>query len=170
MADSVCPDCGANLVTVVSGARGGDAELRQFCRECERRRAERARAELRPIFRAVAGLLLYGGLLLALLTALADHLAISGRPGFGWRQLLGAEQGFLVIALGVLLRRGLVTMIGVFLFVLSLGADLLEVGRAPGLGWRSYAAFVCAAAMVSAGAAWRRALGRATGPLPHSPG
>jgi hypothetical protein len=169
MADSPCPDCGAELVTVVSSAPGG-GELRQYCRECERRRAERDRAELKPIFRAVAGLLLYGGFLLALLAAFADYLAISGRPGFGWRQLFGAEQGFLLIAVGVLLRRGLLTMVGVFLFVLSLGADLLEVGHAPGLGWRSYAAFVCAAAMVSAGAAWRRALGRGTGPLPHRSG
>ena len=88
----------------------------------------------------------------------------------GQRRLLRRDPvrwaAHLAIAVGVLLRRGLVTMVGVFLFVLSLGADLLEVGHAPGLGWRSYAAFLCAAAMVSVGAAWRRALARGRGVLP----
>jgi hypothetical protein len=170
-AGPTCPDCGADaLVTVVSETGGGGTRLRRFCRECDRRRAERAREDLQPIAQSVARLLLYGGFLLALLTATADHVAISGRPGFGWRQLVGSELGFLAIVLGLLLRKGLLGTAGVFLLVLSIGADLLEIGHVPGFGWRSYLGFICAAAMIAAGTAWRRALAHAVAARPAAVG
>jgi hypothetical protein len=84
MPGPICPNCGMDVVvTVVSDTGGSGRELRQFCRECERRRTERERDQLRPMAQGLARLLLYGGFLLALLTATADDLGISGRPGFG---------------------------------------------------------------------------------------
>lgn len=166
----VCPDCGTDAqVTVVREAQDGGTELQRYCRECERRRAEQARDELRPIAQSVARLLSYGGILLALLTVAADHLAISGRPSFGWRQLVGTELGFLAIVVGLTLRKGLLVTAGVFLLALSIGADLLEVGHVPGLGWRSYLSFVCAVAMIAGGTAWRRSLARREGLALHRP-
>ena len=156
-----CPQCGSDaLVTVLSEDEAGEKQFRRYCRECQRRGAELARDEVRPIAAGLARLLIYGGVLLALLTATADYLAISGRTGFGWRQMTGAEAGFLAIVLGLVLRKGLLGVTGVFLLLLSLGADLLHVGHMPGLGWRSHLGFAVAAAMLGGGILWHRALTR----------
>lgn len=156
-----CPQCGSDaLVTVLSENEAGEKQLRRYCRDCQRRGAELAREELRPITAGIARLLIYGGVLLALLTVTADYLAISSHSGFGWRQLTGTELGFLAIVLGLLMRKGPLGVTGLFILVLSIGADLLDVGHSPGLGWRSHLGFVVAAAMLAGGILWHRALTR----------
>jgi hypothetical protein len=162
MEPSRCPQCGADaFVTVLSEDEDGK-QLRRYCGECQKRGAELARAELRPMAAGVARLLIYGGVLLGLLTATADYLAISGGTGFGWRQITGSELGFLAMFLGLVTRKGLLGVAGLFLLLLSIGADLLRVGHAPGLGWRSHLGFVAATAMLAAGSLWHRALSRAS--------
>jgi hypothetical protein len=159
-----CPGCGSDaLVTVLTENTEGTRQLRRYCRECERRRAEQAREELRPTAKGVARLLVYGGILLALLTVTADYLAISGRSGFGWRQITGTEIGFLAIVSGLFLRKGLLGVAGLFLLVLSIGADLLHIGHVPGPGWRSHLGFVVAAALLAGGVLWSRKLAHGAG-------
>jgi hypothetical protein len=145
-------------VTVLSGNHEG--ELRQFCKECERRRLWNERSGVREIASGSARLLIYAGILLSLLTLTVDRLSISGRPGFGWRQITGAEVGLLSLVLGILAGRGLLGMAGLFLLVLSLGADLLHLGRAPGLGWRKQTALALASLLIAGGMLWQRALRR----------
>ena len=165
-----CPECGSDDFGCVLAQTGdGDKELRRYCRECERRSAARARDEIKPIADGLARLLICGGLLLALLTATADHLAIAGRAGFGWRQITGTELGFLAIVLGLTMRKKVLGVGGLFVFLLSLGADILQVGHAPGLGWRSQLGFLVAAAMLGGGMIWRRALERGAGLLSSRP-
>jgi hypothetical protein len=71
----------------------------------------------------------------------------------------------------MLLRRGLLGMFGLFVVVLSLGADLLRVGQHAGLGWRKQTALIVATALVALGLWWQRHLRRKleTGP-PTEPG
>lgn len=45
------------------------------------------------------------GVLLALVSALADRLGLGWHPGFGWRQGLGVVIGVVVILGGLYLRR-----------------------------------------------------------------
>ncbi len=45
------------------------------------------------------------GVLVIVLSALADPLGLGQSPGFGWRQGLGAIAGLLIILLGVRWRR-----------------------------------------------------------------
>jgi len=52
-----------------------------------------------------AGSLIGIGVLLALLSLLADPLGLGRHPGFGWIQGLGVVIGVLVILAGVFLRR-----------------------------------------------------------------
>ena len=164
MDSTPCPDCGSDDFTcVLAQTDDGDKELRRSCRECERRRAARARDDLKPIADRLARLLICAGLLLALLTAAADYLAIQGRPGFGWRQMTGTELGFLAVVLGLGLRRRLLGVAGFLILVVSIGADLLQIGHSPGLGWRSQLGFLVAAAMLGGGMLWRRALVRGAG-------
>jgi hypothetical protein len=171
MDSTPCPDCGSDdFATVLARTDSGEKQLRRYCRECERRSAAQAREELRPMADRLARLLISAGILLALLTLTADHLAISGRSGFGWRQITGAEIGFLTLVLGVMLRRRFLGVAGLFILVLSIGADILQVGRAPGHGWRSQLGFALAAAMLAGGMLWRRALARGSGlPSPRPP-
>jgi hypothetical protein len=138
----------------------GERVLRAYCPACGRPQARRDRAVLLSTLEILPRILVYGGIVLAVLTATADHLAISGNTGIGWRQMLGAELGFLAIAVGLLLRLGLLGVAGAFLLVLSIGADLLQVGHVPGFGWRSGLAFVVAAAMLVGGVVLRRSLKR----------
>ena len=76
-----CPVCGTALLVRVGSTGEG---LRQFCRECERRRLLNERSGVRRIARGLAMLLIYAGILLALLTLTVDYLSITGRAGFGW--------------------------------------------------------------------------------------
>jgi hypothetical protein len=134
--------------------------LRSYCSACGRPQAHRDRAALLSAVAIVPKALVYGGIVLAILTATADYLTISGKTGFGWRQMLGAEMGFLAITLGLLLRLGMLGVAGGFLLVLSIGADLLHIGRVPGFGWRSHLGFLVATAMLVGGVLWSRALAR----------
>jgi hypothetical protein len=161
MDESRCPKCNSDsLATVLSMDDSGERMLRSYCPACGRPAARRDRAALLSVAGLLPKVLVYGGIVLAVLTATADYLAISGRTGFGWRQMLGAELGFLAIAIGLLLRQGLLGVAGMFLLVLSIGADLLHVGQVPGYGWRSSLGFIVATAMLVGGVLWRRALAR----------
>jgi hypothetical protein len=152
-----CPVCGTeSLVPVLSGSPEGG--LGQFCNECERRRLWEERSGVREIASGSARLLIYAGFLLTLLTLTVDHLSISGRAGFGWWQITGTELGILTLVLGLLAGRGLLGMAGLFVLVLSLGADLLNLGHAPGLGWRKQTALVIAGLLLAGGMLWQRAL------------
>ena len=152
-----CFVCGTeSLVTVLSGSPEGG--LRQFCNECERRRLWNERSAVRQTARGLATLLIYAGILLTLLTLIVDRLSISGRPGFGWRQIAGTEVGILILILGFLAWRGFLGIGGLFLMILSLGADVLHVGHAPGLGWRKQTALALACLLIAGGLLWQRAL------------
>lgn len=152
-----CPVCGTeSLVRVPSRHEGG--LLHQFCHECERRRLSDERSAARQLAKGLARFPIYAGILLALLTLTVDYLSISGRAGFGWWQITGTEVGLLLIIIGVLAGRGLLAMSGLFLLVLSLGADVLNLGRAPGLGWRKQTALALAGLLIAGGILWQRAL------------
>ena len=166
-----CPLCGSDaLATVVSTDASDARQLRTYCLACQSRGIEEERNERRWLGTMLARLLFYGGVVLALLTATADYLPLSGRTGFGWRQITGIELGCLAIVLGLLARKGLVGIGGLFLLLLSIGADLLHVGLTPGFGWRSRTGIVVATAMLVGGILWRRALERRLQPAGHGLG
>jgi hypothetical protein len=148
-----CPVCGTESLVMKGG-------LRQLCTECERRRLWNERSGVRQIARSWATLLIYAGMLLALLTLTVDHLSISGHAGFGWRQITGTEGGVLILILGFLAGWDLVWMAGLFLLVLSVGADVLKLGHAPGLGWRKETALTLACVLFVGGLLARRAAGK----------
>ena len=54
---------------------------------------------------AFAKTLMIVGIVIVLLSALADPLGLGRSPGFGWRQTLGVIVGAVVILAGVYLRR-----------------------------------------------------------------
>jgi hypothetical protein len=57
-------------------------------------------------------------------------------------------------------------MAGLFLLLVSLGADVLRLGHAPGLGWRKQTALAVASLFVAGGMLWQRTLKRRAHRLP----
>lgn len=168
-AGTACLGCGRPAsVTVVTEDDDGGRRTQEFCLACaEKRPQPRSHAGRRALLSLAPGLMIKVGAVLALLVLLGDELGISGRRGFGWRQAAGGEAGALVLVVGALLRSGWVTIGGLVLMVLSLGADELRVGDHPGMGWREQAALAVAAVSVLAGLIWQRrvrARGRSGGP------
>ena len=93
--------------------------------------------------RKVIGLIiLLAGIAFAFLSLMADQMGIGSMLGFGYKQsvggLLGAVAGLFGIHLLVGSRRltGFLSLLGgAALFVLSLIADLIGIGSAPGFGY-----------------------------------
>ena len=165
MDSNQCLVCGTDsLVTVVSSSHEGG--LRQFCTECDRRRRWYGGSGGRRLASGSARLLIYAGVLLILLTLTVDRLSISGHEGFGWRQITGAEVGFLCIVLGLLVGEGFLGMAGLFLLLVSLGADVLRLGHAQGLGWRKQTALAAASLLLAGGMLWQRTLKKRAARLP----
>lgn len=155
MPGSPCPDCGSPLTTVLAQGPAGERQLTQACQECALRAQQAERDTARDIALALTKPVIAAGLVLGLLVLVADHLGLTGRVGFGWRQLTGAEAGFLALVVGLLGRRTLVGVLGAVVMVLSLGADMLQMGRGPGMGWREWLGLLIAAGLVTAGVVFR---------------
>jgi len=109
------------------------------------------------------GLLLASGVILGFLAVFADHLGIGGNGGFGWKQSVGLCTGLLLALLGSVFRVDLMAVGGFALLVLSLLADVLGVGRSPGLGQRQTAALIIALTLVASGLWLRRRRERNSG-------
>lgn len=153
-----CVSCGRPAsVTIVVEDDWGSSSAQAFCLECaEKRPPPRSHAGLAALAALAPWLLIRVGAAIALLAVTADYLGIAGQQGFGWRQLAGGEAGTLALVVGVLLRSGLMTLVGLVLITLSLGADILRLGHSPGIGWRQQLALPLAAVCVAAGLVWRR--------------
>jgi hypothetical protein len=156
-----CPVCGSDVFgAVVSQDPTGERLLRQFCKECERRAAARERIGTVQVALGFSRLLVYAGLVLGFLALAVHHLGVRSHAGFGWRQITGIHLGFACLALGVATRRSLLAVLGLGLTLVSLGADVLEIGRGLGLGlgWRQRLTLEISLALVVGGLLWRRAL------------
>ncbi|HEV3060226.1 MAG TPA: hypothetical protein VGY48_18420 [Vicinamibacterales bacterium] len=116
---------------------------------------------MRQIARGWARLLIYAGILLTFLTLTVDRLSISGHAGFGWRQITGTEVGILGLIVGFLAGWELLETAALFLLVISVGADVLHLGHAPGLGWRKQIALVLATLLIVGGLLWQGAVRKA---------
>jgi hypothetical protein len=143
----------------------GERRAQDFCLECAETQPGPRPRTARVLLALAPSALIRGGALLALLTLFADELGIRGKRGFGWRQIAGSEAGALILVLGAFLRSGWLTISGLALLILSLGADHLRVGRTPGTGWRELLALALALAAVGVGLLWQRRMrARAPGP------
>jgi len=154
-----CPVCGSHSFGPAATPSPGGTR-RVVCKDCERRRLTDEERNVRALRSYAARIVTYGGLLLLLLTLLADRLPIAGQEGFGWRQITGLEVGAVCSLIGVVTRRGLIAVGGILLLVLSGAADLLQLGHAPGFGWRSRAVLAVSSLLVIAGMAWELAIRR----------
>ena len=156
-AKGVCISCGQPaIVTVVGESGGGRPTRREYCLDCAGRRQESAAGMGTVVSPFLPSLLIKGGAVIGLLSLVADYLHIAGKSGFGWKQIAGTEIGALALTLGAFLRMGFLTVGGLVLVVISLGADYLGVGHSEGLGWKQLIALPVSVACVVAGLLWQR--------------
>jgi hypothetical protein len=134
-------------VRILVGYTGPEPIYQHYCLE-HADREEPAPPIVQPI---LPGLMVRGGALLGLVAVAADYLDIAGKEGFGWKQFLGSELGALCLVLGAFLRIGLLALVGVVLFAISVGADYLAVGHSQGTGWREVVTEVTAVLLVGIG-------------------
>lgn len=152
-----CVACGRPaLVTVMGDAGGAFPTPRQYCLECAERRPEAVGTVGQAVAPFLPSLLIRVGALIGILALAADYLQIAGKSGFGWKQMAGAEVGALALTLGAFLRVGFLTVGGLVLVALSLGADYIGVGHSPGLGWKQQIALPLSVICVVVGLFWQR--------------
>lgn len=107
--------------------------LRRLCLECADRDHE-------PPARFGKGLnysviLISVGVIIVLLSALADRRNVASTPGFGWKQDIVVVLSGLLVVIATLLRIPTLAVIGLLAGVLSLLADVFQFGSDPGFGW-----------------------------------
>ena len=129
------------------GYEGASPIYQDYCLE----HADRDEPEPPLVKPVLPSLMVRAGALLGAISVAADHLDIAGTSGFGWRQLLGAERGALCLVLGAFLRVGLLSIVGIVLFAISIGADYFAVGHSQGAGWREVSAEIVAVILVGVG-------------------
>lgn len=132
---------------ILVGYTGASPVYQHYCLE----HADREEAEPPLVQPVIPSLMIRSGALLGLIAVAADYLDIAGKSGFGWKQLLGSELGALCLVLGAFLRIGLLALMGVVLFAVSVGADYLAMGHSQGAGWREVATEITAVILVGGG-------------------
>jgi hypothetical protein len=152
-----CMMCGQPARVTVVGESGARS---YYCMDCADKRTEGTWPMAQGILAFLPGTLIRGGALLGVLALAANYLHIAGEEGFGWKQIAGTEVGLLVVAIGAFLRRGLPTLAGALLVVVSLGADYLRIGHAPGMGWKKQGTIAFAIACVLLGLFLQRRFAR----------
>lgn len=146
-----CVRCEAPArVEVLQGYSQGQPVRVLYCLSCagveqplalHRVRLRRRRLTL-PVLLAVCGV----GL--GLVAVFADALFPAAQSGFGRHQQIGVVVGALLVFFGTVLRTDVIGIIGTFIFLTALSADLFGEERSPGMGWKQQIIFGCALLLV----------------------
>jgi hypothetical protein len=159
----VCELCGApRRVRVLEDYRRGQPVFHELCLRCaesEKLSATASEADERARLELSTTCLVAGAILGAVALA-ADYLGMQGHGGFGWVQRAGMALGALVFGMAAMLRVGLVAMLGLAGFTLSLIVDVARIGGSAGMGWKQQVTALVAALLL-AGCLWLKRRGRA---------
>lgn len=158
-----CETCGESArVRVLEGYSDGEPLMHLFCLRC----ASAFRASPAPF--DPSGRLSFGsvfivaGIMLMLLGGFGDMFRLHTHKGFGAYQQFGAAIGLFLIVLAALLRVDVFAIIGLAVFALASGGDIIVVTSSAGLGWKQQLALVLGALVLGIGVWLRRLLARET--------
>ncbi|MEE9293586.1 MAG: LPXTG cell wall anchor domain-containing protein [Phycisphaerae bacterium] len=147
--ESVCENCGAPANVHISDVTRGVAKIRNLCAGCVDE-IERHRINYRRRTGDAVTLIVFG-LIVLVLSVLADFLPLGGEEGFGWRQRQGVVIGGILVLLGAIVRARAILLIGIMMTVLSMLADWLAFGRAEGFGSQQMLGSAMGVAVVALG-------------------
>lgn len=160
----VCECCGEPArVRILRGYRGGRPVRHAFCLACAERVADSLAPtaysgglDARRVRLSTGAVLVFGGMLVAMLGAAADLLGVGSHAGFGWAQQSGLVLGLVFVAIGALLRIDIVGVVGTLCVGLAALADFLGSSPSPGIGWRQQLAIGAGLLLIVAGVLMRR--------------
>jgi len=154
----VCEKCGAPLSVTGADKEAPDPTMPLLCVLCaaddQQAGPRRARGANR------AAILLCVGLFVLVISAAADWLAFGSSEGFGWQQLLGLGLAGILLLIGAVVRIPTLSVIGLFIGLLTVLADWLGLGNAPGFGWHQVSGSLLGAALIAAGLVVARTMAR----------
>jgi hypothetical protein len=130
-----CERCGQPALVNITNDEAHGITMRHFCLACAE--AEEMEAEQRDQYLNYGAILISVGLFVLVLSVFADWLAF-GHPlsGFAWKQRTGVALAGMLILTAAVVQIPTMLVIGVLFGTLTILADLLAFGQAPGFGWQ----------------------------------
>lgn len=150
----VCERCGAPARVHTSGHGADGRKIRHLCLACAD--AEEADAPARERGLNHAAILLSVGVIVLLLSLLADVLKFGQEKGFGWKQQSGILVGGILVLSAALLRIPTLLVIGLVAAALSTLADHLGFGSGEGFGSHQILGVAAGILLIVAGLLMRR--------------
>lgn len=130
----ICETCGVPAVVHINSGAYAGPRMRHLCFGCadqEDTSAASLKRTLNP-----GAVLAAVGLMMLLISLLADVLAFGGSEGFGWRQLLGVALAGVMVLIGAAMWIPTLLAVGLIGLVMTILADWLAFGSADGFGWQ----------------------------------
>ncbi len=150
----VCEICGVPAVVHINDQASEGATMRHLCFQCADREDMSSATRTRRLnFGAVLAAV---GLMLLVISLLADVLAFGDAEGFGWQQLSGVALAGILVLVGAVMRIPTLLVAGLIGVVMTILADWLAFGSAEGFGWRQILGCVVGLILVVSGVSLAR--------------
>ena len=130
----ICETCGVPAVVHINSGAYAGPRMRHLCFGCADREDMSAASRKRRF--NPGSVLAAVGLMMLVISLLADVLAFGRSEGFGWRQLLGVALAGVMILIGAAMWVPTLLAVGLIGVVMTILADWLAFGNAEGFGWQ----------------------------------
>ena len=130
----ICETCGVPAVVHINSGACAGPRMRHLCFGCadsEDMSAASRKRRLNP-----GAVLAAVGLMMLVISLLADVFAFGSSDGFGWRQLVGVALAGALVLIGAAMWVPTLLAVGVIGVVMTVLADWLAFGSAEGFGWQ----------------------------------
>ncbi len=145
----ICQECGGDADVHVTNIVGGERVVYHLCQLCaDEFQVDHPSGRRRSGF---AAMVITFGVMVTLVSVLADPLQLGEGEEFGWQQQAGLIVAGVSILLGAVMRAQTLLVFGVFLGALDILADWLHLGSEPGFGIQQISATVAGLGIVAAG-------------------
>lgn len=130
----ICETCGVPAVVHINSGASAGPRMRHLCFGCADREDMSAGSRERRL--NPGAVLAAVGLMMLVLSLLADYLAFGGAEGFGWRQLVGVALAGVMILIGAAMWVPTLLAVGLIGAIMTILADRLAFGSSDGFGWQ----------------------------------
>ena len=129
----ICETCGVPAVVHINSGAHAAPRMRHLCFGCADREdtsTASCNRKLNP-----GAVLAAVGLMMLVISLLADVLAFGSSEGFGWRQFVGVALAGVMVLIGAAMWVPTLLAVGLIGLAMTILADWLAFGSAGGFGW-----------------------------------
>ncbi len=130
----ICETCGLPAVVHINSGAYAGPRMRHFCFGCANTEDMSAASRERGF--NLGAVLAAVGLMILVISLLADVLAFGSSEGFGWRQLLGVALAGVMVLIGAAMWVPALLAVGLIGVAMTVLADWLAFGSSDGFGWQ----------------------------------